>query len=558
VVADGGELTYDPGAYDGLGAPEPALDPVDAGATITALDCPTTSVCVAVDQTGGAVSFDPSNPETPAAAVIDPGHVLTGLACPDAASCTAVDDAGGEVTFSAAVPANGQRRGLTGGALHGVACPAVTLCSATADGGMEVSFDPASGAGATAGKMTDEITIGGLACPTGTECVGTLFSEDPASQLTFDPTAPRGQAPQIFDPNGYAYGLLACPTATQCTTFDANLVTFDPLHAATGPVTLSDLDRLSDGLACPTAGQCTAVTGSQEQTFDPARPPAYPPVTLDQSTDSSGTIACRSVSRCTVVARREDASNTAVSFDPASPSSARSATLPETAQPVTALVCPAAASCVALAGGAELAFDPRNVSRAHLTSVDPSPTDTLTGLACPEANRCLVVDSDDRVMEFDPETSSRPVSETLPGAEQLQRLACDTAHVCTAVDLNGLVFRGIGWARLATGSRPSIRGRMRTGVRLHARTGAWTGTPRLRYRYRWQRCVTVSGATRATYRLGRRDVARRLRVLVTASNAAGSVTRASRSRGPVRRRHPAGADLRAMASPPERAIVAER
>lgn len=75
---------------------------------------------------------------------------------------------------------------------------------------------------------------------------------------------------------------------------------------------------------------------------------------------------------------------------------------------------------------------------------------------------------------------------------------------------------------------PHISGRIHIGRTLSATTGSWSGPPHS-YRYQWLRCnahgrscIRIKGAARATYGLARRDAGRRLRVRVTATNAAGS------------------------------------
>jgi hypothetical protein len=85
---------------------------------------------------------------------------------------------------------------------------------------------------------------------------------------------------------------------------------------------------------------------------------------------------------------------------------------------------------------------------------------------------------------------------------------------------------------------PRISGRARAGRRLSASRGSWSGPPKS-YRYQWLRCnarggscVRIRHATHATYRLARLDTQHRLRVQVTAVNAAGS--RKATSRGSAR------------------------
>jgi len=82
---------------------------------------------------------------------------------------------------------------------------------------------------------------------------------------------------------------------------------------------------------------------------------------------------------------------------------------------------------------------------------------------------------------------------------------------------------------------PHISGRVRVGQRLAAGRGTWTGPPKS-YRYQWLRCNAHGGscrrirhATHSRYRLTKLDASHRLRVRVTAFNAAGSRTAISRA-----------------------------
>jgi hypothetical protein len=84
-------------------------------------------------------------------------------------------------------------------------------------------------------------------------------------------------------------------------------------------------------------------------------------------------------------------------------------------------------------------------------------------------------------------------------------------------------------------SLPSISGTPRDGSVLRASTGAWTGSP-TSYAYTWQRCdragggcSAVAGATSRRYTVVTADVGNRLRVVVTATNAAGSGSASSRA-----------------------------
>jgi hypothetical protein len=88
---------------------------------------------------------------------------------------------------------------------------------------------------------------------------------------------------------------------------------------------------------------------------------------------------------------------------------------------------------------------------------------------------------------------------------------------------------------------PSIRGSAREGQTLTAKEGSWRGTQPFTFAYQWRRCgsgggncVDLTGATAKTYTLVAADVGHRMRVLVRASNSAGSSTALSSPSNVVR------------------------
>src|SRR4051794_35400186 len=80
----------------------------------------------------------------------------------------------------------------------------------------------------------------------------------------------------------------------------------------------------------------------------------------------------------------------------------------------------------------------------------------------------------------------------------------------------------------ANTSPPTIAGTAQVGQTLTASPGTWTGSPAPTYTYAWQRCdagggaCVGTGATATTYVPGAADQGRTMRVVVTASNTAGS------------------------------------
>jgi hypothetical protein len=78
-------------------------------------------------------------------------------------------------------------------------------------------------------------------------------------------------------------------------------------------------------------------------------------------------------------------------------------------------------------------------------------------------------------------------------------------------------------------SAPSISGTTQVGQTLSADVGSWSGTAPISYVYQWRRCdsggascADIAGATGSTYTLVTADGGSTIRVVVTASNSAGS------------------------------------
>jgi hypothetical protein len=85
---------------------------------------------------------------------------------------------------------------------------------------------------------------------------------------------------------------------------------------------------------------------------------------------------------------------------------------------------------------------------------------------------------------------------------------------------------------------PSTEGQVKAGETLSANPGEWTGWPPPTYSFQWQRQVEgewqeIQGATAGSYEIGRDDVGRALRVVVTATNAVDSASSESGPTEPV-------------------------
>lgn len=96
-------------------------------------------------------------------------------------------------------------------------------------------------------------------------------------------------------------------------------------------------------------------------------------------------------------------------------------------------------------------------------------------------------------------------------------------------------------------SIPTISGDLREGQTLTANPGVWTGTSPISFAYQWQRCdanggncANISGATNRAYVVSSADVSRSVRVVVRATNPAGTRSATSAPTGVAQPGGPAG------------------
>ena len=106
---------------------------------------------------------------------------------------------------------------------------------------------------------------------------------------------------------------------------------------------------------------------------------------------------------------------------------------------------------------------------------------------------------------------------------------------------------GSSAVRPAVRTLPSITGAFVNGGLLRANPGQWTGTTPISFSYAWQRCpatgttcTAITSATKQTYTLTTTDVGKRIRLVVTADNAAGSSEAQSTMSSKVAAKAPAG------------------
>jgi len=521
VDVSGREVSFDPSDPSGWSAYE-----IDGHHQLTGVSCPALAQCTAVDAGGEEVTFDPATGAVGSRVVIDPqaraaigdpgGQALTAVACPSASVCVAVDSGGQAISFAPGSPSGVRTAALTGGRLPSVACPASGQCTVlaaawtapdgTEHGASAITVDPSSLAVESALALPATASAQTLVCPTTGECVGAGYGgcdadtcQDGAT-VTFAPLS--AAAPIVAERGSVGLISVACPTSSLCAAMDDSgaVATFDP--ASAGDTAQAAIDPLGDwpkgfngaAIACPSVQICALATWNEPAalTFSPQSPAAPVPVAIDdgapifmlacpvsdecvglaptQPKDSPGPLdigavlgpgsqrhatgfrllngdaeglACPRRRQCTVIAGAFDphcpscmlaAGSSALTFNPYRPPRYSQGVVIDPAR-IEGLACPTARQCTAVDDhGRELSFDPNRLG-SGVTS--PQSSTELTAVACPTARQCTAVDADGNEFSFVPHSGAPISAGRIDGTHALTSVACPAAAQCTAVDRLG-------------------------------------------------------------------------------------------------------------------------
>jgi hypothetical protein len=577
VDQNGDEVTFDPASGAVTGNAEP---PVESGTNLSSVSCLSNGTqCVAVDTKGNEVTFNPATGSVAGGSAqnIDGTNSLMSVSCLSGGQCTAVDNKGNEVTFAAgASPAPGvhQVDGTT--ALSSVSCPSSSQCSATDSLGNEVTFAPSTGAIVGTATQIDGTTyLASVSCASTSQCVAV---DNRGNEITFAPTATPGAALRSVDPKLLAS--LSCPSLTQCTVVDngADEITFDPTTGAIAGTGLYPIDTTGNPLAavsCPGTTECTAVDHSEyETTFNPQTGQRNNAGSFPVDINALEALSCPSSTQCTAV----DATGNEVTFDPSAGMINNQALTPIDAstKPLQAVSCPSTSQCTAVDGGGnEVTFNPNytgsqtpnpNVwvsvdsgagiggltsvscpSATQCTAVDvegnevtfdpttaTSNTATVTSLIgagltsvfCPTSTQCTTVDGSGQEITFNPSSPAGAMPTSIPAANSLDAVDCNTTYECVVADQEGNAFAG--FVPPSNTAPPTITGHAQQGFTLTEHAASWSNYPPSSYAYQWERCdssggqcFALVGQTSPTYQLTADDVGHTLRVQETATNLGG-------------------------------------
>jgi hypothetical protein len=353
-------------------------------------------------------------------------------------------------------------------------------------------------------------------------------------------------------------GHIACAGEALCVTVDSLgdvTTTTHPARAQTwrGSTLTPNPNEGVTGISCPSVSLCVAV-GTGRQAFVSTNPRAAAPTwsaynVQDPSgapcpRDPSGTcgesltaVNCPSVTLCLAT---DSTGHIHTSTAPArvAPWSTAGLGVPK----LTSVSCASTSFCVA--SGPYTSFTTTNPTagtgwrRQNLAFGG-------AWLSCPLRSLCLANDTSTPLnhVATDPSTAAGWHLVGLDPRGVITGVACPNATMCVAVDEQGEVVQGTGYvspsSRPGAGPRPT--GATRAGALLEAAPGTWAGSAPIRFSYQWQRCLAtcsdIPGAAARRRRVTDQDIGTRLRVVVTATNPAGTaqdISRETRSITPAR------------------------
>ncbi|MHB1891501.1 MAG: IPT/TIG domain-containing protein, partial [Acidimicrobiales bacterium] len=216
----------------------------------TAVSCPTSSFCVAVDTSGNAFAYDGASWSQPLS--IDQGNALTSVSCATDVFCMAVDSAGNALLY------DGSSWSATtidsNGLLSGVSCPQSSFCAAVDTSGYSIFYE--NGSWAAPYQFAPGDTITSVACASSSVCmagdkVGDIWTYADGNTQPW-PMLPQGyvtsiscsannyciavdslggmlywngtqwSGPAAVDPKGGGFTSVSCGAANYCAGVDAN------------------------------------------------------------------------------------------------------------------------------------------------------------------------------------------------------------------------------------------------------------------------------------------------------------------------------------------------
>jgi hypothetical protein len=428
--------------------------PADVPAeSLSGIACPSTGLCVAVDQRGTIIASTAPSTATPAWHVVGTspsGLPFAAVACPSSSLCVAVGESGLIMRSTSPATANSWSEtdsGVDGTVeILGVTCPSATACVAVDNQGNAVSSGD-SGASWTVHQIDGMVPLFAVACPDTSLCVAI---DQQGNALTAASVAATTWKSTHVEPADYGPKAISCASESLCVLADNGgdvSVSTNPSAASptwSGPVTAYPTTGESslEGIACPSAALCVAVdaTGNAVLSTDP---------TGGSATWSHGTIegttrldpgSCPTTTLCVIPDR---IGKVLTSTDPTGGVGAWTAKDIDGADQIFGLDCPRTSLCVGVDdhGNVLTSTDPADGAAATWTPADVDGGIPLYGVSCAAQPSllCVAVDPTGGVVSSTNPTGG-PSAWTRVQVGQspaMYRVDCPTAGLCVAVDQSG-------------------------------------------------------------------------------------------------------------------------
>jgi len=104
---------------------------IDSGRILFSVSCPSTTFCMAVDESGDALSWDGSSWSSPTN--VDGSNYVFSVSCPSTTFCMAVDESGDALSWDGS-SWSGPTSIAPGNVLVSVSCPTTSFCMAVGSG----------------------------------------------------------------------------------------------------------------------------------------------------------------------------------------------------------------------------------------------------------------------------------------------------------------------------------------------------------------------------------------------------------------------------------------
>jgi hypothetical protein len=437
---------------------------------LTAIACPSETLCVAADRQGDILtSTEPTAGSAGWRTTAVDAHYVTGpvsdaitsVACPSRRLCVAVDNDGnalisrdptGGATAWTTTQLNPVGAGpsilslITPQGFTGVSCPTTGFCAAIAAGGeVYTTRDPTGPPAAWHHSLLDRtpgpLDATGISCPSIHLCVAV---DTAGNAITSSDPSAAHPSWRITDVAGGALLRdVTCASATRCVASSGTVIyaTTDPTGGRTWPSTTLPPALGLDAISCPSTALCEGIDGGG-QIYASTGPWSTTPDWTERfdPTDSGdgalpvpeavGAISCPGVSFCAAV---DVDGNALVSIDPAGGGSGWRVDQIDGAGGPTAVSCTGALCVTVDSDGNVITHRGAVQSLAH---IDSAP---LTAVACASSHLCVAGDQAGLLLASSDPTggASAWTIVAAPAASPIAEIACPSETLCVAVDAAG-------------------------------------------------------------------------------------------------------------------------